>query len=110
MALDPKQLLRDGLNAFVEQAKGAAQQFGKQSEAIGDAALETGRVTLNAAEDLAAGQLDLEGARRIARRSAEQMVSYAAAEGNLAAAIAGNMFMSWGQHLLNIISVVGLQF
>lgn len=80
--MDPKTALNDFLAAGADAARGVI----KNSQAVGKAMMTSLDIAQRAGEDVIAGNLDAEGAGRVAQRGFDQLKTAATAEGNLTAA------------------------
>lgn len=106
--MDPKQTFIAGLEAFETEGLKAASALAKNSEALGRAALESVNITVQAAKDVGAGILDVQGATNVTRRAAEQLKHLAVAEGNLLATSLSGFIDVFGKVLLSFAPLLRL--
>lgn len=94
------------LDDLQQEGLESARKLGENSAALGRSAKTTVEIGIRAAKDLAAGDLDLTGASRVARRGFEQLKTAAVAEGNLTASAFVDFFENAFSTVLKLITAL----
>lgn len=86
-----EKIAKDALKNFGDGTKAAVKELAKESQALAASAETTGQITVRAAQDVARGDLDIEGAWFVTQNGFKQLEQLAVAEGNLVA----SSFVQW---------------